>query len=748
MKKPPSPMPRSLILFVVFNTIISLISLPLSFIILFTLLMFTAYYSLHKKSNDVDNNFSLVHEQRHSRSNQQRHSRGLLIGNLPKIIAYLLVFSSFALIWQRLEIPSLIAISAILTALSWAKMCELKSSRDAKSIWLLSTVLLALHILMLSQYQLIIATVGLLMLLLTAAAFNQSITKGFFTTGNKLLFTHLSVLLASSLPFALILFVTLPRINLPMQELGLAMGLPIAIEIEKSLAAKGLGKELNFNDIGEQGQSDSRVLLASLPNDFVQSSEQPLYWRGPVYWNYTVENSGNNAEEKWQLRKDFTVRSKRQYNGFGSNKALENMTSKRDNTIEYNVILMPHGEYWLYALDLPQTLTGESYLSQDYQLLSIRTVDTMWRYKIKSSLNYQISAKEPQAQLTLGLQYPTNNPKIKALGQQWAQQFINSKQSATDIIKQAELFFKQGKYLYANNNQSYTGENQLDQFMFDRKVGYSQHYASSLTLLLRAAGIPARLVAGYRGAEKVGLTNMVTVNEHHAHAWVEAYVPLEPSEPLEQKNTGHWQRIDPALWLTDLFSSNTEQEAETEAEKNPEQLSEQPSEQLSEQKSIAITELAASKKQRNKKAKQSTSWLDSLNQWTLAFDAEKQNTLASKLGIKHLLWWHLVAIAFTLLLLLALSIYLSLRYLNRGKKLPIHVKIYYKLCKKLSKKGLTRLSYEGAQSYFTRCGQQQAEQKTYFTKLEQCYLPLCFAPLTPQQYQAQLQQFRLLVAAL
>lgn len=722
--------PTSLLIFMGFNTVLSLVILPLSFMplmLLFSIVgVVTSTALTSAKPNKKTNTY------------------------IMRFSAYSLVIVTLLLVWQSLEIPSLIAISAILTALSWAKICELKSNRDTKFIWILSSISLALHMLILIQYQTLIALVGLILLLITAAAFNQNITKRFFTTSNKLLFTQLSFLLAASLPFALILFVTLPRINLPMQELGLALGLPIAIEAEKNLAAKGLGKELGFNDIGEQGQSDSRVLLASLPTDYVQNSEQPLYWRGPVYWNYTVKNNDGNAEEKWQLRKDFSIRSKRQYNGFGSNKALKNMTSMRDNTLEYSVILMPHGEYWLYALDLPAKLTGESYLSQDYQLLSIRTVDTMWRYKIKSSLNYQISAKEPQAQLTLGLQYPKNNPQIKALGQQWAQQFINSTQSTTDIIKHAELFFKQGKYLYANNNEPYTGENQLDQFLFNRKLGYSQHYASSLTLLLRAAGIPARLVAGYRGAEKVGLTNMYTVNEHHAHAWVEAYVPFEQTFIEHSKNnssnqqaTGHWQRIDPALWLTDLFSSNTEQRTEQGAE--------QGAEQLSEQKNSAITELAASNKskkqkdqQKNKAKQQATSWLDNLNQWTLNFDAQKQSTLAGKLGIKHLLWWHLVAIAFALLLLLALSIYLSLRYLNRSKKLPAHVQVYHKLCKKLAKKGTTRLPYEGAQSYFTRCANEKHLQDGHFEKLSQTYLKLAYGNSSEAEKKQLITKLRLL----
>lgn len=739
MKKTLPQIPLTLILFAVFNTILSLVSLPLSFFPLLVLLIVTAFYALKKQK---DNRLSEAaqhgqsNQQRHSRDNQQRHSRGLLIGNLPRIIAYLLVLCSLMLIWKTIETPSLTAISALLTTLSWAKMCELKSSRDTKFIWLLSSVLLALHLLILIQYQSIIAIIGLFLLILSATQFNQHTTKGIFSTGNKLLFSRLTFLLAISLPFTLILFVTLPRINLPMKELGLVMGLPIAVEVDKSLAAKGLGKELSFDDIGEQGQSDSRVLLASLPSDFVQNSEQPLYWRGPVYWRYTVEGVNENSEEKWQLRKDFTVRSKRQYNGFGSNKALENMTSMRDNTIEYSVILMPHGEYWLYALDLPAKLTGESYLSQDYQLLSIRSVQTMWRYKIKSSLNYKISAKEPQAQLTLGLQYPKNNPQIKALGKQWQQQFSQTTQPAQAIISHAEQFFKQGKYLYANTGEKYQGQHQLDQFLFSRKVGYSQHYASALTLLLRAANIPARLVAGYRGAEKVGLTNMVTVNEHHAHAWVEAYITNEQGQQ-------YWQRVDPALWLTDLFSANTSKqqtpvEQQDTSEKN--KLITKASNNKDELKQT-------SKAQYKTKAKEnSNNWLDSLNQWTLEFDANKQNQLANKLGINTLLWWHLLVIAFGLLLVLTGLYYLIIRFINRGKKPAEHVHIYQQLGKKLTKKGITRLPYEGAQSYFQRCAQQHSEQASYFTKLEQCYLLLCFAPLTPQQYQIQLQKFHLLVA--
>jgi len=733
-------LPINLIILLVATSILSLVSINvsasvISFSAIILLLVIFAFFAAKKPSTSK---YSAT------KATQKISLKSKI--NYHQITAYFLVFIGLYFIWQQLEIPSLTAISALLTLLAWAKSCELKSNRDIKFIWLLLTVLLAINILLSPQYQVPTAVVGVILLLLTASNFSYLANTAKHKKIAEGTFKQLSLLTLVSLPFIIVLFITLPRINLPMQELGLAMGLPITVEVDKNLAAKGLGKELNFDDVGEQGRSDSRVLLASLPADFTQNPQQPLYWRGPVYWHYVqAKNTAKGSEqeqgseqeitEKWLLRKDFSVRSKRQYNGFGSNQSLAKMTSKRDNTIEYNVILMPHGEYWLYALDLPQTLTGESYLSQDYQLLSIRKVNTMWRYKIKSSLNYQISEKEPQAQLDLGLQYPAINPQIKALGEQWQQQFSNNEQPAQAIIEQAKQFFTQGKYLYANSKHKYQGKNQLDQFLFNHKVGISQHYASALTLLLRAAKIPARLIAGYRGAEQVGLTNMCAVNDHHAHAWVEAYV-------VNKQGQASWQRIDPALWLSDLFTSN-QQAQENEQSENSEEAKQNNSQnkQVSTASQTNINKTLDHKKTTNINK---TNWLDSLQQWTLGFDANKQTQLATTLGIKKLLWWHLLAIASGLLLLLASLYYLSLRVINRGKKPAAHIVIYRKLCQKLGKKGLVKSPHEGAQTYLTSCINSNHKKliSSEILSIQNNYLLLAYGKLSQQEYQQTLQAFK------
>jgi len=667
------------------------------------------------------------------------------------------LFIGLALIWRQLHIPSLIAVSTLLTLLLWAKMSEISSSRDSKFIWFILLHLLAVNALLLPTYQVPIMIFGMALLIWVASYFSQVLSfvnsNTFGQTASKAvnkaesnlrsmaIAKQLSLLTVISLHFAIVLFITLPRINLPMQELGLAMGLPIMVEVDKSKASKGLGKELSFNAISEQGQSNSRVLLASLPSNFIQSAQTPLYWRGPVYWRYVSKDEGEKHNETWQLREGFNIRSKRQYNGFGSNKTVNNIANQRENTFEYSVILMPHGEYWLYGLDLPQSLTGESYLSQDYQLLSIRKVTNMWRYNISSSLTYQISEKEPKAQLTLGLQYPNNNPKIKALGQQWQQEFAQHNQPEHAIISKAIQYFSQGKYLYASDSYQYQGGDQLDQFMFTRKVGYSQHYASALTLLLRAAKIPARLVAGYRGAEQVGLTNMYAVNEHHAHAWVEAYIASDKNNSNSPK---HWQRIDPALWLSDYFTNGTtensqEDEIELQAKANLNKAALAQTPQNQPQINHKILE-------KNSKHSKSTSWLNSINQWTLDFDAKKQSQLAKTLGIKKLLWWHLVFIALACILLFSALYYITLRLMNRGKKLPEHLIVYHKLCKKLTKKGIKKYPYEGAKDYFRRCTHEQPNvfSSKQMHVLTQQYLILAYSKLTKSEFKTHLQAFKTL----
>ena len=77
------------------------------------------------------------------------------------------------------------------------------------------------------------------------------------------------------------------------------------------------------------------------------------------------------------------------------------------------------------------------------------------------------------------------------------------------------------------------GHTPVDEFMFDSQEGFCEHYASAFVVMMRAAGIAARVVTGYQGGEWNDNYNYMIVRQSDAHAWAEAYID------------GAWKRFDP-----------------------------------------------------------------------------------------------------------------------------------------------------------------------------------------------------------
>ena len=77
------------------------------------------------------------------------------------------------------------------------------------------------------------------------------------------------------------------------------------------------------------------------------------------------------------------------------------------------------------------------------------------------------------------------------------------------------------------------GADPVDEFLFDTRRGFCEHYASAFVVMLRAAGIPARVVTGYQGGTINPSGDYMIVRQSDAHAWAEALVD------------GQWRRFDP-----------------------------------------------------------------------------------------------------------------------------------------------------------------------------------------------------------
>jgi hypothetical protein len=130
----------------------------------------------------------------------------------------------------------------------------------------------------------------------------------------------------------------------------------------------------------------------------------------------------------------------------------------------------------------------------------------------------------------LALQLPAGyDPQARALAQRWHDQFRGN---ANLVIRSAlDLFHNEFSYTL---NAPLLGRDSVDDFLFDTKRGFCEHFASSFTFLMRAAGVPARVVTGYQGGYFNKLGNYWVVRQSDAHAWSEVW--------LEGRG---WVRVDP-----------------------------------------------------------------------------------------------------------------------------------------------------------------------------------------------------------
>jgi transglutaminase-like putative cysteine protease len=319
-------------------------------------------------------------------------------------------------------------------------------------------------------------------------------------------------LLALALPPALALFVLVPRVPGPLWDFGLALGLPIAVQVERSAGSPGAeaGLEPGRARAGGGG-GDGTALVARFENWVPPVSR--LYWRGPVYWAFDGR--------AWLPAPGFGERGRMMAEGFRKPAQWTAEWRSRGTEVAYSLRLAPHGGNWLYALDLPDAPVQESYLTRDYQLLSMTPLRAETSYRAVARFDARIGQTLDEARRAAALSFPAGaNPRIEALGRQLA-----AGGTAPHEIAAAGLdHFARGGYRFNDRVGLPDGaDHPYDAFMFERREGGADLLAASFALTMRAAGVPARLVAGFRGGRLMALTDYVLVKESNAHVWTELW---------------------------------------------------------------------------------------------------------------------------------------------------------------------------------------------------------------------------------
>lgn len=501
-----------------------------------------------------------------------------------------------------------------------------------------------------------------------------------------------TTLVVLGLPIMLLLFLTFPRIPGPLWDLGLAFGLPIKAMMDRGDGQFGKVKSLQPGGIQRSKEENENVLVAEFAGAVPFKSQ--LYWRGPVFWEYDGEN--------WTLPEDWDNRGKLLGKAIKTRKRLEREIHHRKNLVHYTLRTMPNGGRWLYALDIPAQPGPEAFISDEYQLLSIRRIDDHEpKLELASYLDYQAGVELRQEQRERGLSWPEDqNPQLLELGQTLGTEM----QSDRDILHRGLELLAAGDFQFDEAHVIQPGEHILDRYFFDEKRGGTEYLAGSFAMLMRAAGIPARLVSGFRGGTIIALTNFVIVKQSDAHAWVEVW--LEGSG---------WNRVEPK----DIVLPPDKKAApapEPEKEKATEV-------QVVNEKNQALAAKPAgdakAKQPSKPAAKEKGGWqmvslaslFGDMQKWVINYDPDRQIEMLRGMGIKESNWLNLMVTAATGVACL-LGLYLSVAWWRGRKKLDQVSRSWQQFCRRLAKQGLAKEQHECPGNYLARITLEKPELKT------------------------------------
>ena len=319
-------------------------------------------------------------------------------------------------------------------------------------------------------------------------------------------------MLLASLPLAAFLFVAMPRIPafwiMPMKP---------------DRAASGLASTMSPGDIAGLSLSDAvafRVEFEGPPPD-----PRTLYWRSLVMSRYNgriwSQSPLNLIEHSRRNRPDLLEQ--------GQRRALEGV-ERRGATLSYQIYLEPTQRPFVYSLASARSDDKRLYFTRDLLLRSLADQGQRLSYKIISSPQYSHQAAGLDTEVrSENLYLPvTDNSRALQLAAQWRARGLSGAQMAAELSAMINADF-----VYSLSPGTY-GEAIIDEFLFERRRGYCEHYAQAAVFLLRAAGVPARVVAGYMGGEPNPYTGHLVVTQARAHAWTEYW----------QAGRG-WVRYDP-----------------------------------------------------------------------------------------------------------------------------------------------------------------------------------------------------------
>ncbi|PTN36354.1 DUF3488 and DUF4129 domain-containing transglutaminase family protein [Desulfonatronum sp. SC1] len=589
--------------------------------------------------------------------------------------------------------------TALLLLLLALKPLEAKGRRDQIQILFMTYLLVLLQFLH-SQSLLVAGYMILVVLIATAALVGVSHPAS--QTNPRFRLRQAGILLLQALPVMLILFVLFPR--LPGSLWGLFQ--------TPRTGLTGLSDTMNPGDISELLQSSEVVFRVAFVDQPPTVSR--MYWRALVLW----ETDGR----AWRVGEPDRASDHKYERDFDSWRVRA-----LGEPVEYVLTMEAHDQRWLPVLEMPLTKGWGGQLSSSAEASSEMIHETLpdtetetpgvTAEELEPAPDFRIEIREElrrraRFQLQAALEFETNAPtrleRRRALAlppsgneraRELARKWVETSTEERAVVDQALFFFRDEAFGYTLR-PPLLGKEAVDDFLFRTRSGYCEHYASAFTFLMRAAGIPARVVVGYQGGDRNPLGDYFVIRQYNAHAWSEVWL----------EETG-WTRVDPTTVLA------------------PERID------------VGAGALVPNIDMPRMLSSREVGWVINAwrgltqgwdaantlwNQWVLDFDFERQRRFLERFGLAgttRLERFGHLALALSLSFVAAALIYGVILLRSRPPEDALD-KIYSRFCRRLAKIGIPRLPQEGPRDFALRATGVRPDLAEPITAISEGYIQL------------------------
>ena len=282
----------------------------------------------------------------------------------------------------------------------------------------------------------------------------------------------------------------------------------------------GFSDRVRLGRIGQIQQSNAVVMHIEIEGDTRGAHE--LKWRGVALGVFDGRVWSNPAEQ--------IVLSRSGDGQFSLPQFLDDTQRRTARPIHYRVLMEPIGTNVFFLAARPRSLRGE------YRMVATDGAGAVYDLDLEHppsvyEADSDISTPQPDqlrtatlptpAEIQLNyLQLPALDPRIPRLAQQITASAANDYDKAAVLER-----YLMTTYGYTLEMPRTMPQDPLADFLFVRKQGHCEYFASSMAIMLRTLRIPSRVVNGFRTSEFNDLTEKYVIRASSAHSWVEAYFP-------------------------------------------------------------------------------------------------------------------------------------------------------------------------------------------------------------------------------